>query len=405
MIQKTNTELQIEHPNEKSTRLYYLDWLQVLTVLGVFLFHAVHPFDELGDWHIKNADKSDLATLFGIFFTPWGMPFFFFMTGATSWFSLRQRTPGRYARERVTRLLIPFTIGVIVLTPIQAYYELIHKGWWKGGSFIDFMLSSEARIYFFTEYHQLKFNPEIFSNVGYHLWFVAFLFAYALLALPVFTWLKNDPSKRLVGWLARWAKWPGGLLVFVIPLALVRFILQNERPSNLYGWVDFIYLLLFFVAGHILIADERFLQAIRRDWWLYLILGIACMLFFLSMAVGVPVIYWMESPGTPGFYLIYTVLSLNSWCWTMVLFYIGMRFLDSTNQWLQYGREASYPFFWIHHPVIFLISFYVVQWEAPLLIKMLVIAVGSFLITLGLLELLVKRVRPVRALFGMRPKQ
>ena len=38
------------------------------------------------------------------------------MAGATSWFSLRRRTPDRYARERVTRLLIPFIIGAIVLT-------------------------------------------------------------------------------------------------------------------------------------------------------------------------------------------------------------------------------------------------------------------------------------------------
>jgi hypothetical protein len=333
------------------------------------------------------------------------MPFFFFMAGATSWFSMRQRTPGRYARERVTRLLIPFTIGVIVLTPIQAYYELIDKGWWKGGSFIDFVLSSEARIYFFTEYHQLKFNPEIFSNVGYHLWFVAFLFAYALLTLPVFTWLKRNSDERMVGWLARLAKWPGSLLLFVLPLVLVRFIFQRQRPSNDYGWADFICFLFFFIAGHILIADEQFIKAIRRDWRLYLILGIACMLFFLSLAVGVPVINWMESPGTPGFYLIYTVLSLNSWCWTIVVFYVGMRFLNGTNIWLQYGRETSYAFFWIHHPVIFSLAFFVVQWEAHPSIKMLIIAVGSFLITLGLYELLVKRVRPVRVLFGMRSMQ
>jgi len=389
----------------KSGRLYYLDWLQVLAVLGVFLFHAVHPFDEIGDWHIKNAEKSDLATLFSIFFTPWGMPFFFFMAGATSWFSLRRRTPGRYARERVTRLLFPFIIGVIVLTPIQAYYELIHKGWWEGGSIIDFILSSEARIYFFTEYHQLTINPEIFSNVGYHLWFVAFLFAYALLALPVFTWLKSDSGVRFVGWLARLTKWRGGLLVFVIPLVLVRFMLQRERPSNVYGWVDFVYFLLFFVAGYLLISDERFMLAIRRDWRLYLILGLACTLLFLSMAVGVPVIKWMESPGTPGFYLIYVVLSLNSWCWTMVVFYVGMRFLDTTNRWLKYGREASYPFFWLHHPVIFFIAFYAVQWKVNPLIKMLIVLVGSFVITLGLYELFVKRVNPVRALFGMGPRK
>jgi fucose 4-O-acetylase-like acetyltransferase len=123
-------------------RLHYLDWLQVLAILGVFLFHSVRPFDDLPAWHIENAEASALVTYFAGFFILWGMPFFFLMAGATSWFSLRRRTPGRYVRERITRLLIPFVIGALVLTPFQAYYELTHNGWWQGGSIVEFVLSS-----------------------------------------------------------------------------------------------------------------------------------------------------------------------------------------------------------------------------------------------------------------------
>ena len=50
----------------KSTRLHYLDWLQVLGVLGVFLFHSIHPFESLTEWHIKNAERSGLASLFAM---------------------------------------------------------------------------------------------------------------------------------------------------------------------------------------------------------------------------------------------------------------------------------------------------------------------------------------------------
>jgi glucan biosynthesis protein C len=81
-----------------------------------------------------------------------------------------------------------------------------------------------------------------------------------------------------------------------------------------------------------------------------------------------------------------------------------MRYLNHTNEWLQYGREASYPFFIVHQPVIVFIAFYVVQWEVHLLIKLLVVVIGSFIGSLGLYELLVRRVNPVRALFGMKPR-
>jgi len=388
----------------ESKRLYYLDWLQILAVLGVFLFHAVHPFDALADWHIKNVERSTLATFFVGYFNLWGMPFFFLMAGATSWFSLRRRTPGRYINERVTRLLIPFIIGVIVLTPIQAYYELIHKGWWVGGSIVDFILSSEARTYFYTEYHLLTFGPEVFGRIGYHMWFVAYLFVFSLIALPVFIWLKGGSGKRFATSLARLTKWRGGLLVFVFPLILFRFILRPFFPAYT-GWSDFFVLLVFFISGYILFADKQFRQVIRRDWLLYLIIGIACTLFFFSVAAGVPVGDWMESPGTPEFYLSWSLHSINSWCWTMVMLYIGMRFLNFTNKLLQYGREASYPFFVFHQPVIIIVAFYVVQWQIGLPIKVLVVVLGSFAATLCTYELFVRRINPIRTLFGMRKKK
>ncbi len=87
------------------------------------------------------------------------------------------------------------------------------------------------------------------------------------------------------------------------------------------------------------------------------------------------------------------------------MMYIGMRFLDKTNKWLRYGREASYPFFFVHQPVILFIAFYAVQWEVALLIKLLVVVIGSFTLSLSLYELLVRRINPVRALIGMKPRK
>jgi len=388
---------------EKTARLHYLDWLQVLAILGVFLFHAVHPFDDLTDWHIKNAEKSILATFLVGFFNLWGMPFFFLMAGATSWFSLRRRTTGRYVRERFQRLLIPFIIGAIVLTPIQAYYEARHKGWWQGDSFIEFIFSAEARTYFYTEYNPITFNPEIFADLGYHLWFVGFLFVFSLIALPVFIWLKGDSGKRSISWLARLAKWSGGLLIFAIPLILIGFLFQPFL-SGYTGWASFLYLLVFFIFGYILIADQLFMDAIRRDGWLHLTLGIACTLFFFSVAAGVPVWDWLVSPGSLEFYISWTAWGLNSWCWSLVMMFIGMRFLDFTNKQLRYSREASYPFFFFHQPVIIFIAFFAVGWDVALPIKLLAVVCGSFIFTLGIYEFLVRRINPVRVLFGMKPK-
>jgi peptidoglycan/LPS O-acetylase OafA/YrhL len=160
-------------------------------------------------------------------------------------------------------------------------------------------------------------------------------------------------------------------------------------------------MLLFFIIGYILIAEERFTQAIRRDWLLHLILGIACMSFFIFA----PVYDWIGTPATSGFYLAWSMHAINSWCWTMFIFYIGMRFLDFTNKWLHYAREASYPFFFVHQPVIIFIAFYAVQWDIGVLVKLVVVVIGAFALTLGIYEFLVRRINSIRALFGMRPRK
>ena len=87
---------------------------------------------------------------------------------------------------------------------------------------------------------------------------------------------------------------------------------------------------------------------------------------------------------------------------TMVMFYVGMRFLDYSNRWLQYGRGASFPFFFLHQPVIIVIAFYVVQWDTGILPKLLVVVMGSFLMALVLVELLIWPFKPVRRLFGLK---
>ena len=105
---------------KKTSRLYYLDWLRVILIFGVFLFHALHPFDALIPWYIKNAEQSGAVTGFLLLTNPWGIPLFFLVAGAGSKFALGRRSNRQYISERVNRLLIPFIADSILLSPLQA---------------------------------------------------------------------------------------------------------------------------------------------------------------------------------------------------------------------------------------------------------------------------------------------
>jgi len=397
-MQDSDMAEKADRANQKSVRIHYLDWLRVLAILGVFVFHAVHPFDAT-DWHIKNGDQSLIVTLvFVIFLYPWGMPLFFLLSGAGSWFALRRRTWRQFVKERTMRLFIPFLIGSVLFLPLQAYLEWSHKTQTGvfDGPFIEFVINRGVG-------YQPGFSPMIFGWLGYHLWFLGFLFAYALISLPILLWLKRDGGQRFVGWLARICERRSGLLIFTLPLILVQIIL---RPFFLaeHDWADFIFTLVFFVSGYILYMDERFLKAIRRDWPFMLAIGIISTLFFFVIGAMGVAMDWAVAIGTPEFFLLWIVFSVNSWCWSLFIFNICMRSLDFTNRWLQYGQEMIMPFFLVHQPVIISIAFFVVQWGVNLWVKLLVVVLGSFVISLCVVELLVKRFNPARTLFGIKVK-
>ncbi len=60
------------------------------------------------------------------------------------------------------------------------------------------------------------------------------------------------------------------------------------------------------------------------------------------------------------------------------------------------------PFFVLHQPVIIVLAYYAVQWHAPLLVKLLFVVLGSFCVTLGLFEVLVRRSGVLRLAFGVK---
>ena len=52
-----------------TTRRYDLDWLRVLAILSVFIYHSTRFFN-LGDWHVKNIVTYPWVELWNQFASP-----------------------------------------------------------------------------------------------------------------------------------------------------------------------------------------------------------------------------------------------------------------------------------------------------------------------------------------------
>ena len=385
--------------NDSKTRLHYLDWLRVLALLGVFIFHTVRPFDFI-DFHINNTELSLSATYFIVFFYPLGMPLFFMISGASTFLALKRRSIREYSIERVKRLLIPFIIGSILLTPIQAYYEMFHKGLYFG-TFLNFLSDGTILEFIFTRVRAIGLNPKIFGALGYHLWFLGFLFLFSLIAIPIYRWLNGEKGSRFIEILVKLVNKRVGIFLWVIPLALTQIVLNPSFPDQ-QDWADFLYHFLFFVYGYVLFMDQKFLKALKKNWWLILFLSFTSSILILS-TVSTSFSDPVSAPLSMIDLLIkWGVFSINSWFWTILLLLFGMKYLDFANNLLKYGKQSILPFFLIHHPVIIILAFYIVQWNTNIIIKLLSIMGCSLIITLGLFEVIIKRIRFLGNLLGVK---
>ncbi len=82
-----------------------------------------------------------------------------------------------------------------------------------------------------------------------------------------------------------------------------------------------------------------------------------------------------------------------------------MRYLTASQRLLPYANEAVLPFYILHQPIILILGYIIVPLPLSILTKYLIIAPLAFGITLGLYEFSIRRLNPVRRLFGLKVKK
>lgn len=377
-------------------RLHYLDWLRVVAVFGVFVYHSLQPFST-DDWHVKNGQLSEAIAGVISFVDPWGVAFFFLVAGASSFLALRWRTAGQYVRERLLRLLLPLTVAYLLLSPVQAFIEEQFFGRYTG-SFIAGLPVFFRQVY--SELPHTIFHPLLVDRT-YHLWFVVFLLWFALLGLPLFLWLRAPARRPLLDWLGEQASRRGATLLLGVPLISAALAILPLFPAS-EDWGTFAYLFGFFVAGYLLMSNPRLMAAVRRD--VPVALGLAVLVDTAMLLTGVPqfIASWQEAPSYSFVYAgPYLLVGLQAWAWVLFLLGLGMRAPVFARPLPRAVGAAAMPFFIVHQPVILAIAFFVVRWDAGIPLKWTAIAVSAFAVS-ALLAVALARLPVISTMFGVK---
>lgn len=362
---------------QPSSRQTYLDWLRILAILGVLFFHSAMPFATGEWWHIRNKETSNMLLEFNFWLSRFRMPLLFFISGAVSYFMMQKRSALSFIGLRFRRLFIPLFFGMLIVVPPQVYMERLTQGY--HGSFIDFY-------------------PNIFKGQAYpkgntswhHLWFIAYLFVYDLVAAPLFAWMISAKKfTRKLGWFAKGMR----VYLFIIPSIAVFSLLAPKFPEThdlIHDYAYLPYWFLFLLVGFLCISNASLMDSLERNRRTSLLIAIL-------LLVGVNYFRWNNHSHAPIF--MYPALA---WFWVMAITGYGKKYLNRKTAVSEYATQAVYPFYIVHQTVIVILAFYVVQANDEVLAKYLFLAFTSLFLTVAIYHLLIKPYAVTRFIFGMK---
>jgi hypothetical protein len=376
-----------------TVRRYDLDWLRFIAITILLFFHTGMLFNPW-DWHIKNPETSESFRYWMTWLHFWRMPLLLFISGAGTYMALGKRTPRQFAKERFTRLFIPLAFGMFVIVPPQIYYEHIdeYNGYW------DFYKT----VFDFQPYPEGSFS-------WHHLWFVAYLLVYSLIAIPLLIFLRSPKSSGFKNKIYKLVSSPAGILFLpAVFILITQIILRPYFPEQTHAllddWAYFTFYLCFFVFGMLCYSSPSLWESIGSNRKYLLITTILTLIpfyvlyFHLRELIQLP---W-------SFETIETAFDVTaifvSWFTVITVIAYGQHYLNRPHPWLSKINEGLYPFYILHQTAIIFIGFYICQlpWSIPAKFWSV-----SLLTLTGCVILYLAVIRPfnvMRILFGVKLK-
>jgi glucan biosynthesis protein C len=379
-----------------------IDWLRVLAVYLLFVFHVGKVFDPAPFYHIRNADLSFGLLVFCGFISLWHMPLFFLLAGWSAVASLETRGNRRFVVERVRKLAIPLLAGSALLGPPIKYLELRsgldlnHAGLWVAAplqpGFRAVIPTGLPLAQPFDESF-LTFLPTFFTRLDRftwaHLWFLAYLFTLTLLYLPAFGWLLRRRD-RLTGLR------PMTVYLPIIPLVVIQLTMRSRWPGiyNLYNdWANVAYYSVYLVAGFLLACHPMLERLVQGEWKRSLAIGLGATAVLLLAVLGIA--------ASPAVLLVGSAVA--GWCFVVALVGVAHRFLTTSGPALRYLSESAFPVYVLHQAAIVLPGYFLIRLPMGIGTKFVLLLILSVSLTLAVYRWLVQPFTLPRFLLGMKP--
>lgn len=351
-----------------ATRRYDLDALRVGAFLLLLLYH-LGMFYVSWDWHVKsNHILPALEPWMGVL-NPWRLSLLFVISGAATRFMAEKTSSATLAGQRSQRLLIPLAFGMILIVAPQSWAQVVEQNGYTG-SFLDF----------WPRYLAFDSSFGIILPTYNHLWFVAYLWVYTMLAIalrPFWPAMERTAARLLKG--------PALVILPALLFGLCRATAWRAWGETHIVFADGYGHLQYgaaFLLGLVMARTDAmwdFLE--RRRLAIAAVAGV-------TLAIGLLTRRYEYAEDASGL-AVAASFAHEAYAWTAIcaLFGYARRYIRSGSPLLTTLTEAVFPFYIIHQTAIVLAGHFLKPLGLPVLAEagtILAIEVGACLATYGL---------------------
>ncbi len=374
---------------DTTARRYDLDWLRIIA-FGLLILYHVGMFYVTWGWHVKSAYASPSVEPLMSLVNPWRLALLFFISGVAIRFATdKADSLGRFALSRLARLGLPLLFGIYVWVMPQAYYEVLQSGEFAGSVFA-----------FYPDYAAIEQTFSTITPTWNHLWYLAYVLVYILVALAALPWLRRVPDSR--AWQAIVTKPIVILFVLILPFVAVETWLSPMFPTThnlVHDWANHASRFMIFLIGYFAAKDARFWGSIDRVWKVAPILALGAWLVLLN---GQGIGDWAGQflSDTWLRFVFSYVMVLYAWSCIVTLLGFGQRFLNRESPLLRYLTGAIFCYYVLHQTITVVAGYYLTEYRLGVVLEsLLVLAITVAGCVLG--YELIRRIPRVGILFGV----
>ncbi len=360
-----------------------LDVLRVGAFFLLILYHLGMFYVPWG-WHAKSTHILPQLELPMGLLNPWRLTLLFLVSGLATRFMSGKFAPGALAEQRSWRLGIPLLFGMLVIVPPQSWAEVTEKHGYTGG-LLEFWTG-----------HYLAFDQSfgIILPTYNHLWFVAYLWLYTLIAVALWKLLP-----ALDRFSARALNGPGLLVIPTLFFGAYRAFLFPGRGETHIIWddlYDHAHYATAFALGLVLARRDRAWAFLTRNRHLILAGVVITMGVALSLS-GI----WEDKPGWRG--QLFALIRAG-YAWTMICALMGYahHHIRHGSPLLNTLSEAVFSFYIVHQTTIIVAGHFLSPYQLPVLVEAGAIFTAT-VVSCAAAYLLARAVPPLRLPLGLKP--